>query len=118
MADPHTSTPKDCGATMVPVPTSMTAQLLGEGPVRTVPLPDAEPPERISGLAGEYISLSIVGGLAAGLIVGALWSKSKPAEVAPAHAPTPSLPDPAKAVLHKLTDGLLEKAVKWLILRR
>ena len=35
-------------------------------------LPDAEPPEQLSMLAGEYIGLSIAGGLVLGLVVGAL----------------------------------------------
>ena len=39
-------------------------------------LPDAEPPEQLSTLAGEYIGLSLAGGLVLGLVVGALLPRS------------------------------------------
>ena len=42
----------------------------------TAELPDAEPPEKLSILAGEYIGLSIAGGLVIGLVVGALFPRS------------------------------------------
>ena len=39
---------------------------------RLIRLPDADPPEQIATLAGEYIGLSIAGGLVLGLLVGSL----------------------------------------------
>lgn len=39
-------------------------------------LPDAEPPEKFSGLAREYIGLSIAGGLVAGVLIGALFPRA------------------------------------------
>lgn len=44
--------------------------------------PDASPPERLSALAGEYVGLTLAGGLVAGLLIGALLprrSRRKPA---------------------------------------
>ena len=42
----------------------------------TAELPDAEPPEKLSTLAGEYIGLSIASGLVIGLVLGALFPRS------------------------------------------
>ena len=39
-------------------------------------LPDSDPPEQLSTLAGEYIGLSIAGGLVLGLLVGSLLPRS------------------------------------------
>jgi hypothetical protein len=39
-------------------------------------LPDAEPPEKLSALAGEYIGLTLAGGLVAGLLIGALLPRA------------------------------------------
>ncbi|MDE2403472.1 MAG: hypothetical protein KGM17_01995 [Sphingomonadales bacterium] len=39
-------------------------------------LPDAEPPEKFSGLAREYIGLSIAGGLVVGVLIGALFPRA------------------------------------------
>lgn len=50
------------------------AQLRDSKPVGA--LPDADPPEKISGLAAEYPGLVIAGGLALGLLAGSLLPRS------------------------------------------
>jgi len=47
-----------------------------KGTARTAELPDAEPPEKLSSLASEYIGLSIAGGLVVGLLIGALFPRA------------------------------------------
>jgi hypothetical protein len=53
------------------------AQLRDSKPSSSLPaLPDADPPEKISGLAAEYPGLVIAGGLALGLLAGSLLPRS------------------------------------------
>ena len=53
------------------------AQLRDSKPTGGLPaLPDAAPPEKISGLAAEYPGLVIAGGLALGLLAGSLLPRS------------------------------------------
>jgi len=102
--------------TLVPMPTSLAAKLLGEGLIRKVPVPDAEPPDQIAGLAGEYIGLSIAGGLAFGLLLGALSAKAKARPTAAGNiAKTHSEPLAPDALLQKMAMNLLKNAVKRLI---
>lgn len=55
-----------------------------ESPPLSGPAPDAAPPEKLSSLAGEYIGLSIAGGLLIGLVAGVLLPRAarrKPARL-------------------------------------
>ncbi|MDE2411824.1 MAG: hypothetical protein KGM18_08640 [Sphingomonadales bacterium] len=72
----HEATDKRAPETKA-TPAKAPARKRGEAKVSPIAqLPDADPPEKLSGLAREYIGLSIAGGLVAGVLIGVLFPRA------------------------------------------
>lgn len=88
-------------------------------------MPDADPPEQLATLAGEYIGLSIAGGLVLGLVVGSLIPRAPGRKLSRGASALASIAaqaamilarqaiDKAGAVAEQARDGAQEGRDKW-----